>query len=140
MNVAVLHAESANIVQPDAVGPQAEAVTPAPDSAAGSLPESFPAESSWSESPASASGTAAKRAYPAAAELPTQEGPAGLRFDFNDGCRVTLAEAAHPWRVRLSDLDTGNILFDTELQSGRVNSSKRYYVRFRVEARQRIRS
>ena len=35
--------------------------------------------------------------------------------------------------MRLSDLDTGNILFETELKSGRVNSTKRYYVRFRLE-------
>jgi autotransporter strand-loop-strand O-heptosyltransferase len=39
--------------------------------------------------------------------------------------------------VRLTDLDTGNILFETELKAGRVNSSKRYYVRFRLEAWQK---
>ncbi len=82
----------------------------------------------------SSSAVATQRAYPAPAESPTQQGPTGLRFDFNDGCRVLLEESEHPWRVRLSDLDTGNILFETELKAGRVNSSKRYYVRFRVEA------
>jgi len=56
-----------------------------------------------------------------------------VQFDFNDGCRVVLPEAAHPWRVRLSDLDTGNILFETELKGGRINSSKRYFIRFRLE-------
>jgi autotransporter strand-loop-strand O-heptosyltransferase len=65
--------------------------------------------------------------------LPTQQGPEGILFDFNDGCRVVLPEAEHAWRVRLSDLDTGNILFETELKAGRVNSVKRYYVRFRLE-------
>jgi len=74
-----------------------------------------------------------KRPYPAPAELPTQTGASGLRFDFNDGCRVSLPEAEHPWRVRLSDLDTGNILFQTELKAGRINSSKRYFIRFRLE-------
>jgi hypothetical protein len=44
-----------------------------------------------------------KRPYPAPAELPTQPGPKGLRFDFNDGCRVTLPESEGTWRVRLSD-------------------------------------
>ena len=39
--------------------------------------------------------------------------------------------------VRLSDLDTGNILFETELKAGHVNSTKRYYVRFRVEVLQK---
>ncbi len=87
----------------------------------------------WSSVSGSASATT-KRAYPLPAETPTQAGPKGFRFDFNDGCRVVLEEAKHPWRVRLSDLDTGNTLFETELQTGRVNSSKRYYVRFRVEA------
>src|SRR6516165_2455778 len=42
-------------------------------------------------------------------------------------------ETEHPWRVELRDLDTGNILFQTELKGGRVNSSKRYFVRFRLE-------
>jgi autotransporter strand-loop-strand O-heptosyltransferase len=74
-----------------------------------------------------------KRAYPAPADLPTQQGPKGLRFDFNDGCRVLLPKGEHPWRIRLSDLDTGNILYQTELEAGRVNSAKRYFVRFRIE-------
>jgi autotransporter strand-loop-strand O-heptosyltransferase len=51
-----------------------------------------------------------------------------------------LPESDHPWRVRLSDLDTGNILFETELSSGRVNSSKIYFVRFRLEVWQRSES
>jgi len=85
-------------------------------------------------SSASASAAPTKHAYPPPAELPTQAGLKGLRFDFNDGCRVVLEDSEHPWSVRLSDLDTGNILFETELKTGRVNSSKRYYVRFRVEA------
>ena len=67
------------------------------------------------------------------ADLPTQHGPKGLRFDFNDGCRVFLPESDHPWRVRLSDLDTGNVLYETEIKAGRINSSKRYFVRFRLE-------
>ncbi|MBR1153731.1 autotransporter strand-loop-strand O-heptosyltransferase [Bradyrhizobium sp. JYMT SZCCT0428] len=75
----------------------------------------------------------AKRAYPAPAEIPTQEGPMGIRFDFNDGCRVLLPESEHPWKIQLSDLDTGNVLFETELKAGRINSSKRYYVRIRIE-------
>jgi autotransporter strand-loop-strand O-heptosyltransferase len=66
-------------------------------------------------------------------DTPTQEGPRGLRYDFNNGCRLLMPESAHPWRVRLSDLDTGNVLFETELKSGRVNSTKRYFIRFRIE-------
>ena len=65
--------------------------------------------------------------------MPTQQGPFGIQFDFNNGCRVALPEGEHPWRVRLSDLDTGNILFETTFPAGRINSTKRYYIRFRVE-------
>jgi autotransporter strand-loop-strand O-heptosyltransferase len=97
-------------------------VKPPESAAAAAAPVSAPPP------PVSAEGVA-----PALAELPTQTGPKGILFDFNDGCRVVLPEAQHPWRVRLSDLDTGNILFETELKAGRVNSTKRYYVRFRLE-------
>jgi autotransporter strand-loop-strand O-heptosyltransferase len=74
-----------------------------------------------------------KRTFPAPADMPTQCGPFGLRYDFNDGCRVLFPESEQPWRVRLSDLDTGNIIYETEIKGGRVNSSKRYFVRFRIE-------
>ena len=56
-----------------------------------------------------------------------------MRFDFNSGCRVMLPEAGEPWHVRLSDLNTGNILFETETDRGHVSSTKRYFVRFRLE-------
>jgi autotransporter strand-loop-strand O-heptosyltransferase len=74
---------------------------------------------------------------PEVADIPTQEGPNGIRFDFNDGCRVVLPPADYAWRVRLSDIDTGNILYETEIKAGSVNSSKRYFVRFRLEVWQR---
>lgn len=92
---------------------------PAPEAASVPLPAA---------APASVEGVA-----PTVADLPTQKGPKGILFDFNDGCRVVLPEAEQPWRVRLSDLDTGNVLFETELKAGRINSTKRYYVRFRIE-------
>ena len=81
-------------------------------------------------------GDPSKRAYPAPAGQPTQSGPHGIRFDFNEGCRVLLPPADKPWHVVLRDLDTGNVLFRTELASGAVNSTKRYYVRFRIEVAQ----
>ncbi len=51
-------------------------------------------------------------AYPPPAEQPTQHGPKGIRFDFNLGCRVILPEGE--WRICLRDLDTGNILFESQ--------------------------
>jgi autotransporter strand-loop-strand O-heptosyltransferase len=81
----------------------------------------------------SGSATPAKRAFPAPVEIPTQEGPLGIRYDFNDGARVSLPEEGGPWRVRLSDLDTGNLLYETEMKAGRVSTAKRYYLRVRIE-------
>jgi hypothetical protein len=77
--------------------------------------------------PAGAPAQAVKPPYPPPAEHPTQTGPGGIAFDFNEGCRVLVPEADKPWRVRLSDLDTGNILFQssTDFAAGRVRSAKR---------------
>jgi autotransporter strand-loop-strand O-heptosyltransferase len=101
------------------------------------MPESAAATvtpaSSAAPAPSSLDAAPPKPAYPSPAPEPTQEGPKGVRFDFNEGCRVVLPESEHPWRVRISDLDTGNILYETEIKSGRVRSTKRYYVRFRID-------
>ena len=76
----------------------------------------------------------ARSAYPPVAPDPTQVGPEGIHFDFNQGCRVALPQRrAGTWRVRLRDLDTGNILFESENQGALVNSAKRWFVRFRIE-------
>ncbi|MCX4166166.1 MULTISPECIES: autotransporter strand-loop-strand O-heptosyltransferase [Paraburkholderia] len=69
-------------------------------------------------------------AYPPPANVPTQQGPAGICFDFNDGCRVTLP--AGNWRVCLRDCDTGNVLFETEIARGYVASTRKYYARFEI--------
>lgn len=69
--------------------------------------------------------------YPAPAAVPTQLHEFGIRFDFNQGARVTLP--AGQWHVRLRDDDTGNVLFETTTGNSFINSSKRYYVRFRIE-------
>ena len=83
-------------------------------------------------------GKPIKPAYPPPAARPTQEGPHGIRFDFNQGARVLLPnrpEGETKWKVRLSDLDTGNILFESENGGAFVASSKRFYVRFKIEVR-----
>lgn len=76
-------------------------------------------------------GAMPKPAYPAPSTIPTQSGPHGIRFDFNDGCRVVLPEGQ--WRVCLRDIDTGNILFQTDINAGTVASTKKYYIRFSIE-------
>jgi autotransporter strand-loop-strand O-heptosyltransferase len=75
-----------------------------------------------------------KGAYPPVAAVPTQEGPFGIRYDFNQGARIRLPERSDgEWLVRLRDLDTGNTLFESRTQGAFVASSKKFYVRFRVE-------
>jgi autotransporter strand-loop-strand O-heptosyltransferase len=97
--------------------------------------EAGPAESSATGAVQSAKADPPpKGAYPPPASVPTQSGPRGIRFDFNQGARVVLpARTEGVWHVRLRDLDTGNILFETETKGAFVASSKRFYVRFRVE-------
>ena len=98
------------------------------DSVAAPAPAAAPASVSKVES--STSGQQ-KPAYPPPAALPTQSAPHGIRFDFNDGCRVVMPEGQ--WHLRLRDLDTGNILYETDIGAGRINSSKRYFLRCRIE-------
>jgi autotransporter strand-loop-strand O-heptosyltransferase len=81
---------------------------------------------------ASAASAQAKPAFPPPASQPTQQGPHGLRFDFNFGARLLLPEGN--WAAQLRDLDTGNVLFETQRGGAFIASAKRYYVRFRMEA------
>ena len=75
-----------------------------------------------------------KSPYPPAAATPVLYGPEGIRFDFNLGARISLPPRTKgKWRVRLRDMDTGNILFESENKGAFVNSAKRWYVRFSVE-------
>jgi autotransporter strand-loop-strand O-heptosyltransferase len=60
--------------------------------------------------------------------MPTQEGPAGIRYDFNDGCRITVSPGN--WRVVIRDHDTGNVLFETAIANGYVVSTKKYISAF----------
>ncbi len=73
-----------------------------------------------------------KEPYPPPASLPVQEGPLGLRYDFNFGARVSLP-AGGKWRVQLRDLDSGNVLFETSTAGALVSSAKRFFVRFGIE-------
>ena len=82
--------------------------------------------------PVTSAKARSKSAYPAASEQPTQYGPFGIRFDFNFGARITLP-TGHDWRVRLTDADTGNVVFESQNNGAFINSSKRYYIRFKLE-------
>ncbi len=98
---------------------------PAPDAPASSAPVTL-----------SAASPPVKPAYPPPATIPTQGGPSGVRFDFNQGARVLLPERTEgqpSWKVRLRDLDSGNILFESENRGATVASAKRFFVRFGLE-------
>jgi autotransporter strand-loop-strand O-heptosyltransferase len=99
----------------------------------GASPTDAPHDAAASVAPVSSSTELpAPSAYPAAAATPTQQGPKGIRFDFNLGARVVVPEGN--WRVQLHDLDTGNILFETNSSGGTfISSSKRYYLRCAIE-------
>ena len=75
-----------------------------------------------------------KPAYPPPAQRPTQAGPKGIRFDFNLGARLLLPDRKQgEWLARLYDIDTGNVLFESRNKGALIASSKRFYVRFRLE-------
>ncbi|MCX4159654.1 MULTISPECIES: autotransporter strand-loop-strand O-heptosyltransferase [Paraburkholderia] len=67
--------------------------------------------------------------------IPTGTGPRGIRYDFNDGARVLLPKG--DWRVELHDLDSGNVLFRTDIAEGMVTSTKKFYVRFGIRVWQK---
>jgi autotransporter strand-loop-strand O-heptosyltransferase len=99
-----------------------------------SLAESAAAASSSSALHAAEPEAEKKRPYPPPAEQPTQRAPRGIRFDFNHGARIVLPTRDEgKWRVQLRDLDTGNILFQSENKGAFVCSTKRYYVRIGIE-------
>ena len=68
-----------------------------------------------------------------APDAPTQIGPLGLRFDYNQGARVLLPKAERPWRVRFTDLDTFSILYDVRIEAGLVRTMRIHYLRCRIE-------
>jgi len=119
---------------------QREASPPAPapaedgKAAPATAPVAPPAEGAASSGPPEQPTSATKSAYPAPAAIPTQTASHGVRFDFNLGARIVLPQRTEgEWRVLLRDLDTGNILFESKNKGAYVASSKRFYVRFRLE-------
>ena len=63
-------------------------------------------------------------------ELPTQLGPLGIRYDFNDGARVWLPNGQ--WHVEIRDAESDNVLFSCDADDGWVTSAKKYFVLFNI--------
>ncbi|NVN42652.1 autotransporter strand-loop-strand O-heptosyltransferase [Asaia siamensis] len=69
---------------------------------------------------------------------PSQIGPEGIRFDFQDGCRVSLPDGT--WHLEIKDLLTQSVLFSAESKGGFIASTKKYFVPFslRVKSGDRV--
>jgi autotransporter strand-loop-strand O-heptosyltransferase len=63
-------------------------------------------------------------------DIPTQEGPLGIRYDFNDGARVLLPKGK--WHVQIIDGESDNIIFACDADEGWVLSTKKYYIPFTI--------
>lgn len=64
--------------------------------------------------------------------VPVLAGPEGILYDFNYGCRVQVP--IDGWQVRMTDLDTFNVLLDEPVEANAVITSRRkYFVRFKLE-------
>ena len=62
---------------------------------------------------------------------PTQETDVpGLRFDFNNGLRVSVPEG--DYRVRFIDRDSHLTVYDAKASNVMATSTKRYFVNFRL--------
>ena len=55
----------------------------------------------------------------------------GVTLDFNFGARLQVPEG--DYHVRFTDMDTFNVLLDTDLSDAVATSYGKYYIRFRVE-------
>jgi autotransporter strand-loop-strand O-heptosyltransferase len=87
-----------------------------------------------SDAPASAQQATQKPHHPLPAATPTQFGPEGIRFDFNQGARLFVpAREGVRWVSTIRDLDTGNVLFTADRTRILIRSTKQYYVRFGLE-------
>ena len=92
-------------------------------------PTSAPAETSSDASPP-------VRIFVEAAEMPVLTGAKNIRYDFNYGCRVFLPARTGKmpqWRVRISDLVTRNVIFETLSDCGHIHTTKKYYIPLHLE-------
>ena len=66
---------------------------------------------------------------------PTIVGPEKIRYDFNFGCRVELPvlSGGKKWKLRFTDMVTSNIIFEVFAEGGSFQSTKTYFVPFRIE-------
>jgi len=67
-------------------------------------------------------------------EIPTQEGPDGIRFDFNAGIRVLLPDNHVAYHCLIIDKDEDLVIHDSVMNEHRfVASCRKYFIRFHLE-------
>ncbi|MBS1004641.1 autotransporter strand-loop-strand O-heptosyltransferase [Acetobacter thailandicus] len=62
----------------------------------------------------------------------TQEGPYGIKFDFNVGARILLPEG-HKWDVEIIDFETRSVIYQVALDGGVIHSKKKYFLKFYIK-------
>ena len=63
--------------------------------------------------------------------VPTQIAVDGIRFDYNDGIRISVPRKnGAQWKITIKDEKTGTIVYNTTIEHGMVCSVKKYFVPF----------
>lgn len=93
-------------------------------------------EAAVSAASAPAAGTAPAKLPPGSmritvGDLTMRTNIEGIGFDFNMGARVRVPKG--DWRVRLTDLDTANVVYDQKVSDITIASKKKYFIRWRIE-------
>lgn len=89
-------------------------------------------QSQLQEQPQSLPQSLPQLLYGKVPDEPTQKAVEGIRFDFNDGIRIKFPNDGY--RVCFSDLDTGIILYNSDVAAGAmVSSVNKSFVRFRLQ-------
>ncbi|MBN3761288.1 autotransporter strand-loop-strand O-heptosyltransferase [Burkholderia sp. Ac-20365] len=96
------------------------------------------AKDAMSAAPAPSAAAPVKGAFDfvAPAPVPTQEANWGVRYDFNDGCRVTVPQGGQ-WKVTLRDVEADVTVYEVPITAAAgpvaVSSVKKYFIPFEIE-------
>lgn len=70
-------------------------------------------------------------AFPNPCSHPTQNGPLGIKYDFNYGVRVSVPDGN--WNVICKDIDTKTIILSHKGSNFTIQGKKRYFINTRIE-------
>ncbi|MDF7673182.1 autotransporter strand-loop-strand O-heptosyltransferase [Acetobacteraceae bacterium ESL0709] len=69
--------------------------------------------------------------FPEPAPVMTQEGPEGIRYDFNAGIRLYVPKGN--WKIRFKDVATQSLIYEKEGGDVQILSIKRHFMQARIE-------